>query len=265
MTADRRRTSCIRLILGCILAAFLGGTFAIAQSPITATKPLTTPGLNQPLLVPPATTPKSSPGATGSGLGLGAQSVPGISPVTNPQASKGGSDAEKIDQQTLVTVRGFDKVDRLTRGGKSSEQAKGKSTEQKVWLPSNFGRLPGADRPAKVDAVTTKQSTKPDEIGVARELAKPPSKNKKGGGDSAEDKSKFGTWGPGYTPDKSSTDKSRLRHLGAGIHTRQVFDRQVEVRHASGPGYTPDKSSKDGSTSGQSQTGKEDDKNQSSQ
>ena len=255
-----------RLILGCILAAFLGGTFAIAQSPITATKPLTTPGLNQPLLVPPATTPKSSPGATGSGLGLGAQSVPGISPVTNPQASKGGSDAEKIDRaEPLVTVRGFDKVDRLTRGGKSSEQAKGKSTEQKVWLPSNFGpNLPGADRPAKVDAVTTKQSTKPDEIGVARELAKPPSKNKKGGGDSAEDKSKFGTWGPGYTPDKSSTDKSRYGTWGPG-YTPDKSSTDKSRYGTWGPGYTPDKSSKDGSTSGQSQTGKEDDKNQSSQ
>jgi hypothetical protein len=213
-----------RLILGCILASILGGAIAVAQSPVTSTKPLTTPGMNQPLLVPPPTTSKNSPSPAGSGLGLGVQIVPGVSPVTNPQASKGGSDAEKIHKaETRVTVRGFDKVDRLTRGGKSSEEAKGKSTEQKVWLPSNFKpNLPGADRPAKVDAVTTKRSTKPDELGSARDYAKPPAKSGAGG----QDKSKFGTWGPGYTPDKSSTDKSKFGTWG--------------------PGFTPDKSSKDG-------------------
>jgi hypothetical protein len=149
----RRSSSGCRLIFGCILAALLGGTTAVAQSPIPSTKPLTTPGLNQPLLVPPATTPKNSQSPTGSGLGLGAQSVPGILPVTNPQASKGGSDAEKIDKaEPSVTVRGFDKLDRLTRGRTAepvtkSTQDKSKSAEQKAWLPSNFRPTPPLNKP----------------------------------------------------------------------------------------------------------------------
>ena len=50
-----------RLVLGCILAAFFGDVIAEAQSPVTPTKPSTAPGVNQPLLVPPPTTPKNSP------------------------------------------------------------------------------------------------------------------------------------------------------------------------------------------------------------
>jgi hypothetical protein len=205
-----------RLILGCILASILGGAIAVAQSPVTSTKPLTTPGMNQPLLVPPPTTSKNSPSPAGSGLGLGVQIVPGVSPVTNPQASKGGSDAEKIHKaETRVTVRGFDKVDRLTRGGKSSEEAKGKSTDKSKWGPGYT----------------------PDK--------------------SSTDKSKFGTWGPGYTPDKSSNDKSRYGTYGPG-YTPDKSSADKSKFGTWGPGYTSDSSSKDGSTTGKSQSENQD-------
>jgi hypothetical protein len=160
-----------RLILGCSLAAFFGGAIAVAQSPITSTKPLVTPGLNQPLLVPPATTSKNSPSATGSGLGLGAQSVPGISPVTNPQASKGGSGAESVPPAETRTP-----------------------SQQRLWNPSNFrmnvdGLEKSTKRPAKVETLTVKQSTKSDQLGSARDYAEPPAETKKGEGAPAKFKS----------------------------------------------------------------------------
>jgi hypothetical protein len=213
-----------RLILGCILAAFLGGTIAVAQSPITATKPLTTPGLNQPLLVPPATTPKNSPSHVGVGLGLGARTVPGIAPVTNPQATKGGSDAEKIG-----------------------------ASEQKVWLPQNF-RMSLPDKPAKVDAAITKQSTKSDQLGSARDYAKPPSKENEGArfrtwgpgyspDKSSKDETKYGTWGSGYTPDKSSSEESKYGTYGAR-YTPDKSSNDKSKYGTWGPGYTPDTKTK---------------------
>lgn len=231
------------------------GTIVLAQSSITPMKPLTSPGLNTTPAFPSATMWKNSPNPASGGLGLGTQNVPGISPVTNSQASKGGGDAEQINR-----------------------------TEQKAWLPKNFRlSLPGSsEKVNKVDEVKKKQSINPDAVGAARDFATPPSINKKSGGDSAglnfksatpkttklelmfdpyesstgtekqkmgplesglggggQDKSKFGTWGPGYTPDKSSNDKSQFGTWG--------------------PGYTPDKSSNDKSqfgTWGSSYTGK---------
>jgi hypothetical protein len=229
----RRSSSGCRLILGCILAAFPGGAISVAQSPITPTKPLTTPGLNQPLLVPPATTSKNSPSATGSGLGLGAQSVPGISPVTNPQASKGGSDAEKIDS----------------------------SRKQKVWLPQNFrSNVEGPENSMKRDGLAGKHSTNSDEIGAARDYSKPPSKKTEGArfgpwgpgytpDKSSNDKTKYGTYGPGYSPDKSSNDKSKYGTYGAG-YTPDKSSNDKSKYGTYGPGYTADKSSTDKSKYG---------------
>jgi hypothetical protein len=223
-------------MFGCILAVFLGSTPAVAQSSVTPTKPLTTPGLNQPLLVPPANTSKNPSGVTGLGPGPGG-SIPGFSSVINPQPSTGGRDAESVPSAETRTP-----------------------TRQRLWNPSNFrmnvdGFEKAATKPTKVDALKVKQSTKSDELGAARDYAKPPTKSKKSEGarfgtlgmgytpdESSNEKSKYGTWGSGFTPDKSSGDKTKYGTWGSGF-TPDKSSKDESKYGTYGPGYTPDKSS----------------------
>ena len=160
------------------------------------------------------------------------QTVPGVSPVTNPQASKGGSDAEKIDKaETRVIVRGFDKIDRLTRGGKTSEQAKGKSTDKSKFGTWGPGYTPETDK-------SSNDKSKYGTYGPGYTPDK-----------SSNDKSKYGTYGPGYTPDKSSNDKSKYGTYGPG-YTPDKSSNDKSKYGTYGPGYTPDKSSNDKSKYG---------------
>jgi hypothetical protein len=255
-------------MFGCILAVFLGSTPAVAQSSVTPTKPLTTPGLNQPLLVPPANTSKNPSGVTGLGPGPGG-SIPGFSSVINPQPSTGGRDAESVPSAETRTP-----------------------TRQRLWNPSNFrmnvdGFEKAATKPTKVDALKVKQSTKSDELGAARDYAKPPAKAKKSEGAAAkfdnkakprstefelmfdgwdtsksgptpkmgpldsgfragpQDKSKYGTWGSGFTPDKSSKDGTKYGTWGSG-YTPDKSSNEKSKYGTWGSGFTNDKSSKDG-------------------